>query len=270
MSLEVSGLSFSYGNRRVLRDLSFGVPDGSLACVLGPNGVGKTSLFRCMLGIRGYEGTVLANGHDVRELSVRERARQMAYIPQAHVNVFDYEVVDMVLMACGTNLGMLRTPTRRHEDRAMAALERVGIADLAHRSVNRLSGGQLQLVLFARAIAQDARAMILDEPTSALDFANADKVLSLAQSLAREGRSVIVSTHRPEQAYLYSDLVIAMGEGGVVGVGSPQEVVTSERMSSLYGMGVTVSSLFGDAARACVPSERLGAEAAREQRTTTR
>lgn len=259
MSLEVHDLSFSYGSSKVLDGLSFEVPDGSMACVLGPNGVGKTTLFRCILGLApGYGGEVRVNGHDLRGLSVRERAREMAYIPQAHTNVFDYDVVDMVLMACGTDLGMLRSPTRRHEERAMRALERVGIADLAHRSVNRLSGGQLQLVLVARAVAQDARSLVLDEPTSALDFANADRVLALAGELAREGRSVIVSTHRPEQAYLYFDQVIALGADGLLGCGAPQEVVTSKCMSGLYGMGVTVSPIFDDRARACVPSNRLG------------
>lgn len=258
MSIELRDLSFSFGNRRVLDGLSFEVPDGGMACVLGPNGVGKTTLFRCMLGLApGYRGEVRVNGHDLRDLSVRRRAREMAYIPQAHVNVFDYEAVDMVLMACETDLGMLRSPARRHEERALAALERVGIADLAHRSVNRLSGGQLQLVLVARAIAQDSRALVMDEPTSALDFANADRVLALARELAREGRSVIVSTHRPEQAYLYFDQVIALGEKGVLGCGTPQEVITGECMSRLYGMDVTVSPLFDDRARACVPSARL-------------
>lgn len=255
MSFEVSHLSFSYGKREVLHDVSFSLPNGSLGAVLGPNGSGKTTLFRCILGLCSpSSGNVCANGHDVAGLSVRRRAKEMAYIPQAHAIAFDYEVVDVVLMACGTDLGMLRSPLRQHEERAMAALERVGIADLAHRSMRQLSGGQQQLVLVARAIAQDARSIVMDEPTSALDFGNTVRVLEQVRALVDEGRSILLSTHQPEQAYLYADRVIALSDGRVISVGSPADVVTSRGVSDLYGMDVLVSPLFDDRARACVPA----------------
>jgi iron complex transport system ATP-binding protein len=267
VSFNVSNLSFSYGEREVLHDVSFSLGDGCLGAVLGPNGAGKTTLFRCVLGLRDdYRGSIEANGHDVARLSVRERAREMAYIPQAHAAPFDYEVIDVVLMACGTDMGMLRAPRREHEERAMDALERVGIADLAHRVVTRLSGGQQQLVLVARAVAQNARSIVMDEPTSALDFGNTARVLELVRSLADEGRSVLLSTHQPEQAYLYADSVIALADGRVAAVGSPAEVVTSEGVSGLYGMGVLVSPLFGDRARACVPVSCLRSSAAAPSR----
>lgn len=270
MSIKVEGLSFSYGAHRVLHDVGFEVPDGTLTVVLGPNGVGKTTLFRCILGLSaGYDGTIEVNGKDVARLSVAQRARELAYIPQAHANIFDYEVVDLVLMACGTDLGMMRSPTRRHEARAMEALERVGIAELAHRPITQLSGGQQQLALVARAIAQDSRAIVMDEPTSALDFANTSRVLGLVRELSAEGRSVLLSMHQPDQAYLYADRMLAMQDGGVYAQGLPADVVTQERVSELYGVDVRVCPLFGDQARAVVPASAL-ADGGRKQEAAPR
>lgn len=156
MSIDVTNLSFSYGSREILHDLSFSIPDGCLVNVLGPNGVGKSTLFRCILGLSPhYSGTILVNGKDLRALSVRERAREISYIPQSHAPVYDYEVVDVVLMATGNDLKMAR-----HARRGPAAAEptrrwpRIGIEHLAHRTYTQISGGEQQLVLIARALAQ--------------------------------------------------------------------------------------------------------------------
>ncbi len=258
MSLSVSNLTFSYGSAEVLHGLTFDAPDGQLISVLGPNGVGKSTLFRCVLGLNtGFGGTILVNGHDLQKLSVARRAKEMSYIPQVHASVFGYQVIDVVLMACGTDLGMLRSPTRAHEQRAYAALERVGIADLAHRTVTHLSGGQQQLVLVARAVAQDAQTIIMDEPTSALDFANTARVLTMARSLAQDGRTVLMSTHHPEHAFLYSDCVLAMKDGAIAAAGTPKDVVQQKIISDLYGIDVRVSSLFDDRVRVCTPSMGL-------------
>ncbi len=258
MSLDVRHLSFSYGNHTVLKDVSFEVPDGSLTCVLGPNGTGKTTLFRCILGLnQGYGGTVAVNGTDASKLSVRKRALEIAYIPQSHRSVFDYEALDVVLMACGGELSVLKSPGKEQVEHALVSLERVGIVDLAHRPVTELSGGQQQLVLVARAVAQNSHTIVMDEPTSALDFANTSRILNLVRSLADEGRSVLLSTHHPDQAYLYSDAVLALEEGRVVVDGTPQSVVTSEHISRLYHIGVRVSSLYDDHVRVCVPESSI-------------
>lgn len=170
MSIDVAHLSFSYGSREILHDLSFSIPDGCLVNVLGPNGVGKSTLFRCILGLSPhYSGTILVNGKNLRALSVRERAREISYIPQSHAPVYDYEVVDVVLMATGNDLKMLATPGEAQLQRAHEALARIGIEHLAHRTYTQISGGEQQLVLIARALAQNAQTIIMDEPTSALD-----------------------------------------------------------------------------------------------------
>ena len=258
MSITVNHLSFSYGKRPILRDMNLHVPDGELVCMLGPNGVGKSTLFRCILGLEdSYEGTITINGKDLRSLSIKERAREIAYIPQSHTSVYDYEVIDVVLMSTTASLQGLATPSAAQVAQAMRALERVDIEALAHRAYTEISGGEQQLVLVARALAQQARTIVMDEPTSALDFGNTVRVLLCIKSLAQSGYSIIQSTHQPEQAYLYSDRIVVVKDGRIACQGLPQEVMTKETIHSLYGVDVEVASLFGDAARVCVPSQAI-------------
>ena len=254
MSIEVTNLSFAYGNREVLRDLNFSIPDSCLVNVLGPNGVGKSTLFRCILGLNPhYSGSILVNGKDLRALSVRQRAREISYIPQSHASVYDYEVIDVVLMATGSELKLLGTPGPEQLQRAHAALERIGIGHLAHRTYTQISGGEQQLVLIARALAQNARTIIMDEPTSALDYGNTVRVLSCVRQLAREGLSIVQSTHNPDHAFLYSDQTMVLSEGRLRAFGNPKDVITSQLISELYQVDVEVNSLYGDQVRMCVP-----------------
>ena len=242
----------------VLRDLTFHIPDNTLVNVLGPNGVGKSTLFRCILCLNGnWTGSIRVNGHDLRALSVRDRAREIAYIPQSHAPVYNYEVIDVVLMSAGGNIGLFGTPKRCHLDRAWEALERVGIAHLGHRPYTQISGGEQQLVLIARAIAQDARTIIMDEPTSALDYGNTVRVLSCVRQLAREGMSIVQSTHQPDQAFLYSDKTLVIADGRVLAFGDPKDVITKELVSAIYGVDVEVNSLYGDKVRVCVPIREI-------------
>lgn len=258
MSIQIENLSFSYGRHQVLHDINVTIPDGTLVNVLGPNGVGKSTLFRCILGLNsGYEGTIRVNGKDIRSLNVKERAREISYIPQSHAPVYDYEVLDVVLMSTGTDLGMMRMPGKRHVERAYEALERIGIEKLAHRTYTQISGGEQQLVLIARAIAQDARTIIMDEPTSALDYGNTVRVLSCVRQLAREGMSVVQSTHQPDHAFLYSDRTLVINRGRVAAYGTPKEVITKDLVSELYGVDVEVNSLYDDKVRVCVPVSEI-------------
>lgn len=258
MSIEISNLGFSYGKREILHDVSISIPDATLVNVLGPNGVGKSTLFRCILCLNGdFTGTVLVNGKNVKDLSVRERSREISYIPQSHAPVYDYEVLDVVLMSTGTDLGMLRSPGPRHKRKAYEALERIGIAHLAKRTYTQISGGEQQLVLVARALAQDAKTIIMDEPTSALDYGNTVRVLSCVRQLAKEGLSIVQSTHQPDQAFLYSDKTLVLHQGRVHAFGDPKDVITNELVSTIYGVNVEVNSLYGDKVRVCVPVQEI-------------
>ena len=261
MSIDVAHLSFSYGSREILHDLSFSIPDGCLVNVLGPNGVGKSTLFRCILGLnQNYSGTITVNGKDMRSLSIKERAREISYIPQSHSPVYDYEVLDVVLMATGADLKMLTNPGCSQRKRAYEALERIGIQDFARRLYTQISGGEQQLVLVARALAQNARTIVMDEPTSALDYGNTMRVLSCVRQLAREGLSIIQSTHNPDHAFLYSDKTLVLKDGRVNAYGDPRDVITSELISGLYSIEVEVNSLYGDKVRVCVPVNEIEQE----------
>lgn len=258
MSVKVENLGFSYGPHQVLRDISFEVAEGTLVNVLGPNGTGKSTLFRCILGLnRTYTGTIVVNGKDIRNLSIRERAREMAFIPQAHKPIYDYAVLDVVLMSSGAGSGAFFMPKQRDIDRAYDALERIGIGFLADRPYTQISGGEQQLVLIARALAQNAGTIIMDEPTSALDYGNTVRVLSCARQLAEDGLTIIQSTHQPDQAFLYADKTLVLHEGGLMAYGEPKDIITANLISKIYGVEVEVNSLHDDKVRVCVPLREL-------------
>ena len=256
--LKIRGLESCYGESCIVSGLTLDVPKGEIVGLIGRNGVGKSTLFRCILGLSPhYSGTILVNGKDLRALSVRERAREISYIPQSHAPVYDYEVVDVVLMATGNDLKMLATPGEAQLQRAHEALARIGIEHLAHRTYTQISGGEQQLVLIARALAQNAQTIIMDEPTSALDYGNTMRVLSCVRQLAREGLSIVQSTHNPDHAFLYSDATMVLSKGRLRAFGNPREVITSELISELYDIEVEVNSLYGDKVRVCVPVREI-------------
>lgn len=261
MTISIQNLSFAYGKHEVLKNISVEIPDNTLINVLGHNGAGKSTLFRCILSLENsYKGQVLVDGKDLRKMTVRDRAKLISFIPQSHAVVYDYEALEVVLMSTASGVAMLSTPTKEQEERAWDALERVGIAHLAHRPTTQLSGGEQQLVLIARALAQGAKTIVMDEPTSALDYGNTVRVLACVRELAREGYSIIQSTHQPDHAFLFADDVLVIDGGGVRAFGNPKDVITEELVADIYGIDVKISSLFNDRVRVCTPVDELDLE----------
>ena len=239
MILSVENLSFSYTRRPVLQDVSFAAEKGELLSILGPNGVGKSTLFRCILGsLEGYSGRICVDGRDIRTLPHRERARRMAYIPQIHRPTFGYTVLDTVLMGTTRQLSPLQQPGREQVYMARSALERVGVSHLAERNFAHLSGGEQQLVLIARALAQQSDILIMDEPTSALDYGNQFRVLQQVRALSREGYTVLLSTHNPQHALTFADRLLVLHDGTAAALGRPAQVLTPALMETLYGVTV--------------------------------
>ena len=254
MSISVEHLSFAYGERQVLRDVSFRAEYGQFVSILGPNGVGKSTLFRCMLGLLTPEaGSTSIEGTNIADLTPAQLARRIAYIPQSHNPVFNFNVFDMVLMGTTAQTGSLSAPGKQQTRRVEAALEKLGIAHLKDRGYANLSGGERQLVLIARAIAQQARILVMDEPSASLDYGNRIRVMQTVRRLTGEGYCVIQSTHDPDQAYIWSDRVLALFGGRVLAWGSPRDTMDSQLISTLYGVDVEVCSMRDDAVRVCVP-----------------
>lgn len=254
MSVIVKELSFSYGSHQVLHDINFTVEDGEFLSILGCNGVGKSTLFRCVLGLLNtYKGQVLINGVDTRKLPPAKMAKLAAYIPQNCSPAFNYSVEDIVLMGTTAGLNSLRSPGKKELERVDWALDKIGIEHLRKRCFHHISGGERQLAVIARALVQDAKLLMLDEPTASLDFGNQMLVQEQARALADEGYTIIQTTHNPEQSYMFSDKVLAIKDGRVLCHGEPQKIMTREIISQLYGLDVEISSLYNDRIRICMP-----------------
>lgn len=256
MRLSVDGLCCGYGGREVLRDVSFDVARGQIACLLGPNGAGKTTLFKAILGfLKPRSGTVSVDGRDTRDWGRREFARTVGYVPQSHVPPFPFTVEDVVAMGRTAHLGAFGVPGKadgRIAEEAMAAL---GILGLRDRAYTEISGGERQMALIARAIAQRPDFLVLDEPTSNLDFGNQMRVLGEIRALAAEGLGVVMTSHAPNHAFLCADTVLLMGRGGIRS-GAPAEVITEESMREVYGVEVRLAESPGRGGarvRSCVP-----------------
>jgi iron complex transport system ATP-binding protein len=237
--IDVKGLGFSYGGREALRDISFCAGEGELVAVLGPNGSGKSTLFRCILGIlQGYSGSISISGDDIRTLGVRDMAKRIAYIPQSHYPAFNYSVLDMVMMGSAHRLGSFSRPGAREEAGALDALALLGISALASRSFLQLSGGERQLVLIARALAQRSDILVMDEPASSLDYGNQLRLLKSVGALSKNGYTVLFSTHTPQHALSYADRVLALEAGSLAADGPSGEALTEALMQRLYGVRV--------------------------------
>ena len=245
--IRVDDLCFSYGERQTLRNVSFSAEKGDFLAVLGPNGAGKSTLFRCMLGLlKGYSGSIRVDDRDIRNLSRRELAGCMSYIPQNHGTAFAYSVLDTVLMGTTHELGTFGSPKAAQIRRAKDALARVGISGLEERMFNRLSGGEQQLVMIARALSQQADLLLMDEPTASLDYGNREKILALLKDLTEQGYAVIFSTHDPQHALAYSNKVLALRDGCVKAFGKTEDVLSAELLRSLYGIpAVIVDTKYG-------------------------
>ncbi|MBS6559698.1 MAG: ABC transporter ATP-binding protein [Clostridiales bacterium] len=259
MKMDIKNLSFSYGNHTVINNISFTIKDGEFLCILGPNGVGKSTLFRCILGLqKGFAGEILVNGTNLLKIPPKELAHHLAYIPQYANPVFSYTVFQLVLMGTTSQIGTFRHPKKREEERAMTALELLGIAHLKEKRASEISGGERQLTLIARAIAQNAHLLIMDEPTANLDYGNQVRVLQVIESLTKKGYSIMMSTHNPDQAFLYGTRVLMLKNGTILSQGSPKEALTEEVLQKAYGIEIGIKSFIEQDREyhLCIPTKR--------------
>ena len=244
MAIDVRTLSFSYGGAPVLQNVSFSARGGEVIALLGPNGVGKSTLFRCLLGfLKPQRGEVRIDGKALSDFSRRALAREIAYIPQSYSPTFNYTVRESVLMGVTAKLGALESPTAEQQVLVMRTLSQLGIAHLAERGSRKISGGERQLMLIARALVQNARVLIMDEPTANLDYGNSYHVMERVAQLGKDGYTVIFSSHDPNQAFRHATRVLALKDGSILADGPSAQVLTEPVLSTLYGIPVAVRSV---------------------------
>lgn len=250
--------SFSYdGKSDVFSGLTCEISSENIFCILGPNGIGKSTLLNAIMDLLPLRsGRVLIDGKPVRDYKRADLAKRVAYIPQTYQMTFPYKVLDLILMGRTPHLNDMNRPSQHDYEKVMEAVSSLGLEGLLDRSCTQLSGGQLQMVMLARAIAQEADFLLLDEPTSHLDFGKEMETLRILLKMHRRGVGILFTTHNPNHAFMICDSVAIMDRGSFTCVGSPDEIVTEENLTRIYKTPVQIISYGeGGAHRTCVAAD---------------
>lgn len=225
--IDVQGLGFHYGKNWIFRDVSFSLPAGKIAAILGPNGQGKTTLLKSVVGLlRPATGTAMLDG-------------RLGYVAQRTEIAFSYKVIDIVVMGRAAHVGMFQAPGTKDYEQARDALMRLQLEHLAEKQFNLLSGGERQLVMIARALASECQVLILDEPAAALDYRNQDLVLSTLRGLAKDlGLSILMTTHFPQHAAHIADYSLLLQSVNESHWGLSEDMLSEEKLEQLFGLPV--------------------------------
>ncbi|OPY68492.1 MAG: putative ABC transporter ATP-binding protein [Syntrophorhabdaceae bacterium PtaU1.Bin034] len=251
--ISLEGVCFGYTKKEVLRGIDLTIQNGEIVTFLGPNGCGKSTLIKVMLGIlRPLRGRVFYKGQDIAHLGSKYLAREIAYVPQIHKSSFPYRVLDVALMGRIPHKAFFFRYSSKDVDIAHSALERLSISHLADRAYTEISGGERQLTIIARALVQGAKTFIMDEPASGLDYGNQLRLLEQIVTLSEEGYTFIKSTHSPEHALWVADRAVMIKDGAIVADGPCHDVVTNENLFGLYNAKVDVVKVNGSLTF-CVP-----------------
>ncbi len=246
--LSISNLEFSYepDQKNVLHAVSFDILPGTITAILGPNGAGKTTLIHLLLGLRKpISGSIHLKDRSIGNYSRKELSQWIGLVPQSEYVPFEYSVLEYVLLGRAPYLGPLDLPAQSDIEIAHQALILVGIEHLEMRPIPELSGGELQLVLIARALAQQPKVLLLDEPTSHLDLSNRNITLQILNQLRLNGVTVLFTTHDPEAASLVANNLVLMRQGKVLHTGSLEATFTSQKLSETYGTHIDVLQVDG-------------------------
>lgn len=246
MILEVENGCFGYPKQEeILTDINIKLEEGHILSVLGPNGIGKTTLLKCMIGLMPWSrGRSLLTGKDIRTLKSKEIWNMISYIPQTHGFSFSYTGLEMVMLGRSSHLGLFSQPGHREIEMAEAMMEKVGIIRLADKDCNRMSGGELQMVLIARALINEPKLIILDEPETGLDFHNQILVLNMVEKLAHEENiGAIMNTHYPTNAMSIADEALMMNRKGDRFYGPTGDILNESNISKSFDVNVVVDEI---------------------------
>ncbi len=257
IKLEVSNAAFRYFGSKddVFDEISFSLSDGDNLCILGPNGCGKTTLLKCIANLLTVsKGEIIVDNQNISQMKRHEIAKNIGYIPQLHAPTFPYTVLDAVLMGRTAYVGLMSTPSEEDIEISREALRQLNIYHLHDRPYTNISGGERQMVMFARVLAQKTSILLLDEPTSHLDFGNQNRFLNILKEITKNGLPSIMTSHFPDHVFLVANKVAIMNNGRILAFGTPDEVVTEENLYNIYGIKVKVLQLDSDINRKiCVP-----------------
>jgi len=257
MILEINNVSCGYDSKTIVKGISVKVESGEVLCLLGPNGVGKTTLFKTILGfLKLHGGEVNLDGQNIKHWKKNELAKAIGYVPQAHIPPFPFTVLDVVIMGRTAHLGMFASPSKKDIKIAEESLDALNVSYLKDKIYTEISGGERQMVLIARALTQEPKILVMDEPTSNLDFGNQVKVLKQINKLSKKGLGIIMTSHFPDHAFLCSTKVALLQRNNIFTVGSVDEVITEENLRLAYGVEVKIISTVndeGDLMKSCIP-----------------
>jgi iron complex transport system ATP-binding protein len=238
--IELRNVSVRFGSVDAVSDVSLAVETGEWTALIGPNGAGKTSVLRAMCRLVGFGGDIELDGRNIRQMSRREVARVIAFVPQTPVTPLELTVAEYVLLGRTPYLAYLGDEGRDDRLAAQRALDRLQLRPFADRALGSLSGGELQRVVLARALAQEAPILLLDEPTTALDLGRQQQVLEIVDSLRGDGLTVVSTLHDLTLAGQYADRLVLLDRGSVVAEGSPEDVLSVGNLESYYDANVRV------------------------------
>lgn len=257
--IQCDNINFSYdGKRQILNKVSFAINKGQLITLLGPNGVGKSTLLNCVTGLlKPQSGEIFLEDKDIFSLTRKSIAQKIAYVPQKNIAPFDYQVKEFVVMGRTAHLGLLSIPSKEDFRLVDEALSKLGIRELSECQINELSGGEQQKVCIARALVQEPSLIILDEPTAALDYGNQIKVLKLIKELLSLGFAVIQTTHNPDHCLILGGYVAILDKDGKLDLGECSKIMTEQRLSEVYNTKLHLIYVDKIKRKTCVPSEVL-------------
>ncbi|MEM2103769.1 MAG: ABC transporter ATP-binding protein [Candidatus Bathyarchaeia archaeon] len=244
----IENLRYRYpaSERDILKGVCLEIPKSKVTALLGPNGSGKSTLFKVLLKVlRPYEGSIYVDGENLEDVTLSSLSKMIAWVPQEEDSLFPYTVLDYIIMGRTPHLGFFSMPNDKDEETAENVLTQLGLPNIAHRKVPTLSGGEKKLVSIARALVQQCETLLLDEPTAHLDIGNKARVLNIVKKMANSGKTIIFSTHDPNEAFLAADNVVMINSGEVVSTGPPAAAITEGLLEKIYGVHVTMQKING-------------------------